>query len=770
MKKRLVSFTVIFLLCFSFFTPHIAIAEEKYDITVDSYGEFYDALKSGMSAFQGKISIRINNYDEDVFNFTSTVDEIVNRHPEINYNHGGASVSMRSYYSYQTYRVFDIYFRYRGSQQELDNLIEIKDYIQFKNLIVESLKSFDNRMLFKVYNYDDKIHNLDNAINTILSEVPDLDYGIDGWSTTIYGEGKDRLLEVNMNYSYSKEKMIEMKEAVDKKAKEIISNVINPNMNDFEKELALHDYVLNNAYYNTDFGVNKTLPEDEHTAYGVLIKGKGVCSSYAKAMHKLLDMVGIESYFVTGTGGGEPHAWNIVKIQDSYYHLDATWNDTIANGKDELSHDYFNLADNQISYDHTWNNVDYPVCSSTLFSYENIQKIISGEISFTAPEDSVGNKTVYDLPNNTVVIGNRAFDIEFANNPDNVEIIYNVLFQGIDTEIYVKLNDKWFDIDGADVRVEDIPDISYTSDGFNYMKFKSINNGQSYQDEKDKILTSLTSPIVGSRIGIDIEINGLMKDYPTVEKFSLVGTETIANLGEELFIFPAKKVGDVIQVQLYTTDDKIVNTINVTISEEIQAPRNLSASAISDSIIELKWDKVEDADYYHVYESDSFDGPYRPYIDESGNMAKYYWYSDYCLRVYSILPNTTVYFKVVAVKNGIESDFSNIISATTFSSSAQRAMKIVHEGSFYQYPNTTVKDAFDSYFIDPEWEYFESTNDNHVIEFKGKCYFNNELVEILVQFTVDVDNETFVVKYREKSGEIMSDDVFLDLLKSVYSQ
>lgn len=75
-----------------------------------------------------------------------------------------------------------------------------------------------------------------------------------------------------------------------------------------------------NAIYNTYYKC--------HSAYGILLEGYGVCESYAKAMARLLDAVGIPNVYVVGNAGGG-HAWNYVQMPNGkWYLLDSTWNDT----------------------------------------------------------------------------------------------------------------------------------------------------------------------------------------------------------------------------------------------------------------------------------------------------------------------------------------------------------------------------------------------------------------------------------------------------------
>lgn len=769
MFKRVITFVLIVLLSIGVvLAPGISDevwAAENYDITVESYEEFSYSIQEAMLNFEEKISIRINEYDANIFNFIKVIDEIIEQNPETYYHYGSASGSIRSYYSNQTYRVIDINFRYRGAKDELDNLIEIRSSDEYEDVIIKALQSFENKILVKIYGYDEEQYNFDSALYKVLREVPDLDYGINGWSLVVYGNGEDRIIESYINYSFTKEQMVEMKEAVNKKAEEIISNVITSDMKDYEKELALHDYIVNNAEYNMAYYEENSVPDDEHTAYGVLIKGTGVCSSYAKAMHKLLDMVGIESYFVSGNAGGEPHAWNIVNIQGRYYHLDLTWNDPVMNdGSHILSHDYFNLSDDQMSKDHSWNWEEYPKCTSKMYSYENISKILSGELNFHDDDNNLTFKTIDQLPDDIVIIGYNAFKIDFVNKPENKDIIKNSFDYGVESKIYIKRENKWFNADGSDADLEDIPDVSYSEDGQIYEDYLSLGNDL---EEKDDIIVNLEKLTVGVNISVTIDIIG-EADYPEVVKYKISEFDTIAELSEKIFVFPGKKAGDVIKIQLLDENQELITTKNILLTEDVSKPRNLKAAAISENKIQLYWDEVEEADYYYVYKSSFEDGPFEPYYDDNGEKDKYLWYPDFCLEVYDIEADTTLFFKVTAVKDGIESEFSNIASATTFESIESQCLYLVKESDLYKYEGTSIGQAFDKYFIDPQWTYFESIEGDHVVEFTGKHYYDNEIADILVQFTVNLEDLSFYVNYKEKNQNFMIDSVWIDLLNDIF--
>lgn len=137
---------------------------------------------------------------------------------------------------------------------------------------------------------------------------------------------------------------------------------------EFKKELFIHDYIVNNCTY--DFEV----AESSSTPYSCLVESFSACEGYSKAVKLLCEMAGIECYTVSGdavnyNGETEGHMWNIVKIDDEYYHLDVTWDDPITQDKGEtLSHVFFNLNDREISTDH-FNFERFFDCTSTKANY-----------------------------------------------------------------------------------------------------------------------------------------------------------------------------------------------------------------------------------------------------------------------------------------------------------------------------------------------------------------------------------------------------------------
>ena len=159
----------------------------------------------------------------------------------------------------------------------------------------------------------------------------------------------------------------------------ILEDQISPTMSDYQKELALHDYLLKHCVY----GHGSEDKEYEYRAYGALVEGQAVCNGYAEAMALLLSCAGVENRYVVGTansgsrstqqaasdnGRTENHAWNLVRVNGTWYHLDSTWDDPVGE-KELVSHAYFNVSDEVLRRDHSWNEEKYEVCPDMSWNY-----------------------------------------------------------------------------------------------------------------------------------------------------------------------------------------------------------------------------------------------------------------------------------------------------------------------------------------------------------------------------------------------------------------
>lgn len=122
--------------------------------------------------------------------------------------------------------------------------------------------------------------------------------------------------------------------------------------NDYERVKLFHDYIINRTVYTASGYIS--IAETD----GPVLYGKALCEGYSRAFEYLCQSVGIECVCISGTArsslGSGGHMWNMVKLDDKWYHVDVTWDDPITtSGEQVLEYDYFLLSDSQIKKDHT---------------------------------------------------------------------------------------------------------------------------------------------------------------------------------------------------------------------------------------------------------------------------------------------------------------------------------------------------------------------------------------------------------------------------------
>ena len=151
---------------------------------------------------------------------------------------------------------------------------------------------------------------------------------------------------------------------------------------DYDKIKAAHDYIVRNCTYNKEAIDNDTLSDDDFTEYGTLVKGLSVCEGYAKAFMMLMNIADIECMMVTGRAGENDvlHAWNMVKLDGKWYHIDVTFDDPYPE-TDEIVYLYFNISDDIIAKDHTWDTELTPEADDNSYDIVNnkIKQLVTVE-------------------------------------------------------------------------------------------------------------------------------------------------------------------------------------------------------------------------------------------------------------------------------------------------------------------------------------------------------------------------------------------------------
>jgi hypothetical protein len=206
---------------------------------------------------------------------------------------------------------------------------------------------------------------MDATFKTALKSNDYIHYVVRGYSYTAK-QTTSNGMSFNFKITYLENKA--QSAYVTLQVKKILAQIIEPKMNEYQKEKAIHDYIVSHIAYDTSL-VN-------YSAYAALTKGKTVCQGFSLLTYRMLDEVGITNRIVEGYAGGKPHAWNEVNLDGKWYHLDTTWDNPVPFVKGRVLYTYYNVTSAELQKDHTWTKSLYPQ-AATNFQEELLAKIIN---------------------------------------------------------------------------------------------------------------------------------------------------------------------------------------------------------------------------------------------------------------------------------------------------------------------------------------------------------------------------------------------------------
>ncbi|WP_459501210.1 transglutaminase domain-containing protein [Bacillus sp. C1] len=303
----------------------------------------------------------------------------------------------------------------------------------------ELKKHIDNREENITIAYKTKDKNLKGVMDTLFKEynkIVDADeylkYNVASTNYSIRGIPGNYTFTLKITYRESKEQT----QYVKKQAKSIISSIVKTGMDEHEKVKAIHDYVVKHVSYDTSYKA--------YTAYEALANRSAVCQGYTLLTYQLLKEAGIQSHIVTGKGNGQAHAWNLVKIENKWYHLDTTFDDPVPDKAGRVTYSYFNMSDEQLSKDHQWDRSKYPKATTSYYN-ELTSKIKAGSPKKMVYQQMLKDTSLVYLSTQYGAENYNDFkkklQQQFAAKPTKVELRYKQSMDGTMQDIKKVLNE-----------------------------------------------------------------------------------------------------------------------------------------------------------------------------------------------------------------------------------------------------------------------------------------------------------------------------------------
>lgn len=200
-----------------------------------------------------------------------------------------------------------------------------------------------------------------------------------------------------------------------KLASDIIDEIITDDMKtDFDKEKAVYDWLCGYTSQSADMLAGLLSGStDQYTPHGVLTGHQGVCVGYATTFRMFMQMLDIECMVVHNTE--KYHSWDLVKLDDEWYHVD------VYSDAGQANYRNFNLNDKMRStMGHQWDRTFFPEATGTKYNYASMM--------------SKQLKNVYRLPKDVKKMidagkGTKYYCLTKKNAEENYSVVEELLSQ-----------------------------------------------------------------------------------------------------------------------------------------------------------------------------------------------------------------------------------------------------------------------------------------------------------------------------------------------------
>lgn len=234
------------------------------------------------------------------------------------------------------------------------------NYYVYNTLDTENQGYYD-QMLECIENFDDAIviegadEETVNRISTaILADHGELFWYEGAYSYSKFNENGVPVTSFMPEYTVTEAQKDLYEQQIENKVDQWLSG-ISTKASDYEKVKYVYETLVDEVTYDLS-------AENNQNVLSTFLSERTVCAGFSHGAQVMLQELGISCTYLTGYGGDERHAWNMVCVDDIYYYMDVTWgNPSYLNAAgtgepDYIDYSYMNMTYEEISKDHTCEN------------------------------------------------------------------------------------------------------------------------------------------------------------------------------------------------------------------------------------------------------------------------------------------------------------------------------------------------------------------------------------------------------------------------------
>ena len=208
--------------------------------------------------------------------------------------------------------VLAVTISYLHDHTEIKKILQVADSEAAREAICEALVACEPGIVLQLESYEER--DLPQMVADYALEHPELVMEIPQVTVNVYPEeGKTRVLEVKFTYQTSRDALKNMQSQVEnlfKSARFFVSGY----RSEERRFHRLYTWLMETNEYTIQTSITP--------AYSLLQYGTGDSRAFATVYAALCRQMNLECITVSGTKNGESWHWNLVRIDDVYYHLD----------------------------------------------------------------------------------------------------------------------------------------------------------------------------------------------------------------------------------------------------------------------------------------------------------------------------------------------------------------------------------------------------------------------------------------------------------------
>lgn len=301
-----------------------------------------------------------------------------------------------------------------------DGYVHISSYEQWVQTMESAEKDLMPQLDVCIENFDGNTYKLEKVsqYNLSISAKGEI-RGKKAYITYTFTYTDNYMLEAVYENPALADKLNEEQTNVMRFLREKTAQLVNDNMSQYDKEKAIHDFIVANYRYDIEGLEANTLTLRSHSVTGLVSDGKGVCEAYANMFMLMCRMAGLDCTVATGKLNNVDHAWNVICINGEYYHVDVTNDDPAPDVPGRLRYNYFNLDDKEITKTHIIDKDKVKPCNGTMYNYfvynglvvenyQQLEELMNREIA--------AGKTEIAFRTNNFVLNSGAYIREAVSN------------------------------------------------------------------------------------------------------------------------------------------------------------------------------------------------------------------------------------------------------------------------------------------------------------------------------------------------------------------